>query len=115
MSGLYYSNGAINVTVVTSTTLTGLYALDGSYNVSLADGTNRGLYAPGGSLRVTVAANTAANSKRYAPDGSYYVTETYGAPKGALFIHVVSGSLSGGVSNPGNAVYGLGGLFGTWS
>lgn len=96
MSGLYSSGGLVNVTVVSSTTLSGIYARDGSLNVSLSDGTNRGLYAPGGSIRVTVATNTAAQGKVYAPDGSWYITATKGSPVGALAVLVISGSLGGG-------------------
>jgi hypothetical protein len=91
----YSTDGALRVRVVDGDTLTGQTAPDGAVNVSVSDGTNRGLFAAGGSIRVTVADNTAAHSKYYAPDGSMYVTETEGAPRGAQYVEVIDGDLGG--------------------
>jgi methionine-rich copper-binding protein CopC len=91
----YAADGALRVRVVDGDTLTGQTAPDGAVNVSESDGTNRGLFAPGGSIRVTVADNTAAHSKYYAPDGSMYVTDVVDEPRGAQYVEVVSGSLFG--------------------
>jgi len=61
----------------------GLYAPDGSINVTLADGTGMGVYAPDGSYRVTLVGSgsgapigtvTSVNGEE--PDGSGNVTLT---------------------------------------
>lgn len=114
LSRRYAASGALNITVVSDgTTLTGVNAPDGSIYVSLSDGTNRGLYAKGGSIRVTVASADAAHSRQYAPDGSWYVTSTKGSPAGAVFVNVVSGTLTPGGGT--GSLFGLAGLFGNWS
>jgi hypothetical protein len=91
----YAADGALRVRVVDGDTLTGQTAPDGAVHVSVSDGTNRGLFAAGGSIRVTVADDTAAHSKYYAPDGSMYVTETEGEPRGAQYVEVIDGDLGG--------------------
>lgn len=94
MSGLYAPDGSINVTVVNGSTYTGLFAPDGSWNVVKADGSHFGYYHPCGAILVTVA--TSGPSSSHAPDGSIYVEETPYTYSGALRVTVVSGSLSGG-------------------
>ena len=94
MSGLYAADGSINVTVVDGTAYTGLYAADGSWNVVKADGFHFGYFHPCGAMLVTVA--TSGPSSAHAPDGSLYVEETPYTYSGAMRVTVVSGSLSSG-------------------
>lgn len=93
MSGLYAANGSVNVSVVSGSSYTGLYAADGSWNaVKSAGGTFIGLYHACGALNVTVAPAATVIS-RFAPDGSLYVYT--GAYTGmGQQVTVVSGSLS---------------------
>lgn len=88
MSGLYAADGSINVTVVTGSTFTGLYAADGSWNVIASDSTY-GIYHACGALRVTLV--TSNQLTDYAANGSLNVSITpyYYA---SLKITVVSGS-----------------------
>lgn len=92
MAGIYAADGSTNVTVVDGTTLTGLYAADGSFNVVVSKEISPiGVYAPCGALNVTLV--TEGNTGRYAPDGSLFVTESpYGAD-GAIRVTAVTGSL----------------------
>jgi hypothetical protein len=89
--GLYAADGSWNVTVVDGTAVTGLYAADGSMNVAVSEGTSPvGLTHPCGARWVTVATSGVVGF--YAPDGSMYVSET-GTPEGAQKVTVVSGGL----------------------
>lgn len=90
--GIYAANGSINVTVVDGTTFTGLYARDGSWNVVVSDGIGfKGRYHPCGGYWVT----NSTGPGFYAADGSMNVSETAGAVQR---VTVISGSLSGGVA-----------------
>jgi hypothetical protein len=68
---LYAVDGSIVVTIVDGTTYTGLYAADGSWNVT-EDGTY-GLYHPCGAYRVTVVDGSTYTGIQ-AADGSWNVT-----------------------------------------
>lgn len=95
--GLYAANGTINCTVVDGLTWTGITAPDGSMYVVAATGlVPCGSTHPCGARWVTVSPGTLCGL--YAPDGSWYVTETSTEFSGALRITVVSGSL--GASGP---------------
>lgn len=72
MSGLYAADGSINVTLV-NYSKTGLHAPDGSYYVVESPGTSPvGLYHPSGAYWITETDNTDVRPF-YAPDGSRYV------------------------------------------
>lgn len=64
-----------NYTIVDGTTVTGLYAADGSYNVvdSSEETGPTGLYHPCGAYWVTFVA--ADPEKAYAPNGSFYALD----------------------------------------
>lgn len=106
---LYAADGSFNVTVVDGTTLTGLYAANGSINVVERDGTTlTGLYHPCGAWNVVVSNGSTLGT--YHPCGAFNVSVSpyqYNAVK----VTVVSGSFGGGT----DSIYGLAGLFGTWS
>lgn len=74
--GIISSDGKIRVTVVSGSTLTGLYAADGSYNVVVvsSSATPVGLYHTCGAIRVV---ETASGLGVYAPNGAWYVTGTF--------------------------------------
>lgn len=92
MSGVYASDGSMNITVVSGTTLTGTYASDGSINVVVSTGlVFVGAYHPCGAWWVTVAPSGVHGIR--APDGSLYVSETPFTNDGQR-VTVVSGSLS---------------------
>lgn len=86
--GLYAADGSINVTVVDGSSWTGLYAKDGSWNVK-ARSTEYGAYASCGALLVTLQAS--AVNGDIAPDGSLNVSVTPFQP-GTFRITVVTGS-----------------------
>jgi hypothetical protein len=70
---LYAADGSWNVTVVDGSTFTGLYAPDGSYNVVEVDGTSiAGLYAPCGAYNVFVSDGTYTGF--YHPSGAINVS-----------------------------------------
>lgn len=95
MAGLYAADGSMNVTVVSGSTYTGIYAADGSRNVIKSPGgTYVGAYHPCGAWYVTT--NTSGFVPIRAPDGSLYVTNT-GMPSTdqGQPVTVVSGSLFG--------------------
>jgi hypothetical protein len=96
MSGLYATDGSTNVTVVPGTSLTGLYAADGSYNVVPSPGTGQvGLHAPCGAYYVTLV-GAGSLQGYYAADGSMNVYPTLGRNSNTHSgtpITVVSGSL----------------------
>lgn len=96
MSGLYAADGSINVTVVDGSTYTGLYASDGSWNVIKSSGsTYVGAYHPCGALWVSIT-NSLGSSIR-CPDGSLFVYTGSYTGNGQR-VTVVSGSLSPGSS-----------------
>lgn len=90
------ADGSLNVTVVSGSSHTGLYAADGSINVIQSPGGSYvGLFHPCGAMYVT--SNTSNTFLTlFASDGSMYVTnqgmpgKNYGQP-----VTVVSGSLFG--------------------
>jgi hypothetical protein len=91
--GHYAADGSWNVTVVDGTVNTGYYADDGSVNVvdASAETDNTGLSHPCGATWVTRApADTLVN--RQADNGSLYVSTT-GNPKEAQRITILSGVL----------------------
>lgn len=93
MSGLYAADGSLNVTVVSGSSFTGVYAADGSVNVVLSPGVGFvGLYAPCGAWYVTLI--TSGLAGRYAVDGSMNVTQSPYVITGAVRVTAVSGSLS---------------------
>lgn len=89
--GIYAADGSINVSVVDGTTLTGRYAADGSLNIVLSDGSSLvGVNHPCGAMWATVT--DSSTPYRYAPDGSIYVTTDAGST-GPIRVTPVSGSL----------------------
>lgn len=97
MAGLYAPDGSFNVTVVTGSVFTGVMAANGSYNVVLAPGgVEVGSMHPCGAYYVTLT--DAGKSGTRAPDGSLYVTDSPYISNGATKVTAVSGTLhpSGG-------------------
>lgn len=98
MSGVYAADGSLNVTVVDGSTRTGLYAADGSINVVLSPGSGFvGLYHPCGAYYVTLV--TVGPANYYAADGSMNVTQSPYITTGATRVTAVSGSLNPITSN----------------
>lgn len=99
MSGVYAADGSFNVTVVDGSVRTGLYAADGSFNVVLspASGNYIGLYHPCGAYYVTLISSGPANY--YASDGSMNVTQSPYITTSATKVTAVSGSLNPITSN----------------
>lgn len=95
MAGLYASDGSLNVSVVDGSSLTGLYAVDGSINVVVAPGGSYvGAYHACGAWYVTVV--TSGVVGYYAADGSMNVAESPYTATGAVRVTAVLGSFSGG-------------------
>ena len=95
MAGIYAADGSINVTVVDGSVRTGVYAANGSWNVIEAPGgTPVGAYHPCGALYVTVV--TSGLVGHYAADGSMNVAEAPYTATGAVRVTVVAGSFGGG-------------------
>lgn len=92
MAGRYASDGSINVTVVSGSSITGLNALDGSLNVILSPGTLVGLHHPCGAMYVTLVSSGIHGY--YAADGSMNIAVSPYTSTGATRVTVVSGSLS---------------------
>lgn len=93
-TGVYAADGSLNVTVVSGSSLTGLYAANGSINVVQATGlVPCGAYHPCGAWWVTLV--TSGLHGYYAADGSMNVAESPYTSKGAVRITVVGGSFSG--------------------
>lgn len=98
-TGVYAADGSLNVTVVSGSSLTGLYAANGSINVVQAVGTLPcGAYHPCGAWWVTTV--TSGLVGYYAADGSMNVAESPYTAHGAVRVTVVSGSLSGTAGTP---------------
>lgn len=96
----YANNGSWNVSVVDGSSYTGLHAADGSVNVVVSTGSSYvGAYHPCGAWWVTVSPGTLVPIR--APDGSLYVSEG-GMPSTNVGqpVTVVSGSLSPGSTGP---------------
>lgn len=72
--GLYDSNSNIRVTPVSGSALTGLHAADGSINIILDDGANKGIIHPCGAMRV----NSSAGTTYYDPSGAVYLNQLLG-------------------------------------
>ena len=90
MAGLYAADGSYNISVVNGSTRTGAYAADGSINVVVSDGNGiKGAIHPCGAWYVTVAVNAKTMK---APDGSLYV-QASPYTKGGQRVTVVSGAL----------------------
>lgn len=99
MSGFYAADGSWRVSVVDGTTRTGRYAADNSLNIIASDGLSpHGRTHRCGAMYVTVAPSGYHGIN--APDGSLYVSESPYTNKGQ-HVTVVSGSLSGGASTAG--------------
>ena len=89
---LYATDGSFNVTVVDGTDITGLYAADGSYNVVQVDGSEyTGLYAPCGAYNVQVYSE--GQPAVHAPCGAYLISEEP-YTVGTMHVTVVSGALA---------------------
>lgn len=92
MAGLYAADGSLNVTVVSGTSYTGLYAANGSYNVIKSPGTSLvGAYHPCGAMWVSISPGTLSPMR--APDGSLYVQRSPYKENAGQKVTVVSGSL----------------------
>lgn len=91
--GLYASDGSINVTVVDGNSYVGAQAADGSLNVLVVDGSDyTGLLAGCGAVNVIAA--VADSNSYFHPCGAWYVSESpYSI--GAVRVTVVSGSIGG--------------------
>lgn len=91
--GVYAADGSWNVSVVSGSTRTGIYAADGSLNVVLAPGSSYvGAYHPCGALWVTVSPGTFVPVR--APDGSLYVQQSPYVNNSGQKVTAVSGSLT---------------------
>lgn len=88
---LYAADGSWNVTVVDGSTRVGVQASDGSYNVvdASAETDPVGVYHASGALNVTPTTDPVDG--RYAANGSLYVSESE-ADTGAQFITIVDGA-----------------------
>ena len=99
--GLYATDGSINVTVVDGLSYTGLYAANGSYNVVLQNGSvYTGLMNPCGAYNVIVSTS---DTNRMAPSGAFNVSTTPYVD-GTMKVTVVAGSLSA-MPTPSNNIY----------
>lgn len=105
--GVYAADGSFRVTVVDGTTYVGTYAPDGSLNVKVRSD-ETGYYDQSGAMLVTV--KSVASASLYTNNGSIYVS-TSPYVHGSVRVTVVSGSLSGGGSAMTNPPYGLMGLY----
>lgn len=92
MSGLYAADGGFNVSVVDGTTIKGVYAANGSLNVIQSLGTSpTGFYHKSGSTYVTVA--IADKLSATAADGSKLVSVSP-YKKGTQKVTVVAGAFT---------------------
>lgn len=99
MSGIYAADGSFNVTVVDGTSYTGVMAADGSYNVIKSPGNAEvGAYHPCGAYWVTLTDGSKTGYR--APDGSLYITDSPYTLNGAAKVTVVSGTLHPGGGAP---------------
>lgn len=95
MAGIYAADGSLNISIVDGTVITGLHAADGSLNSVVAVApvvANTGINHPCGAQWVTRAVGAVVVGKR-APDGSLYVATTPYAATGAERVTVVAGVL----------------------
>lgn len=74
--GVYKSNGKLASTTVTGSSLVGLKAADGSFNIVLDDAAHTGVYHPSGALRV----NSSNSPKGFNQDasGAHYIDRILG-------------------------------------
>jgi hypothetical protein len=88
----YAVDGSLNVSVVDGSVYTGLYAADGSYNVFVVDGTTYvGAYAPCGAWNVRTAPVPAVGAQTISsPEGGLYVSQTP-YTNGAQRVTVITG------------------------
>jgi len=96
--GIYAADGSYNVTVVDGLSWVGLYAADGSLNVYEVDGTEPvGAYHSSGALNVYVTSSAVLKYRH--PSGALYVSETPYLT-GSTKVTVVAGAFAGGAYNP---------------
>jgi hypothetical protein len=93
MAGLLSKDGYLNLTAVSGSTQVGLYAADGSYNVTTSGTGYRGLFAPCGALNIT-AVTGSSWAGMYAPDGSLNVYFGDGSHCGCASGNDVLGTLT---------------------
>lgn len=92
-NGLYAADGSYNVTAVTGATYTGLYALDGSLNVVQKDGTIlTGLYHPCGAYNVVLYSSGEARIQH--SSGAYLISKAGAYVPNTMRVTVVSGSIT---------------------
>ena len=105
---LYADDGSVRVTVVTGTSITGLYAPDRSMNVIEGiPGVHRGLYHPCGAMLVKVNADSPGTStSAYSPDGFRNIsTPPFTNPiSGAMRCTVVAGAFSTTITSTSSGV-----------
>jgi len=100
LSGLFAADGSWNVTVVSGSSYTGLMAADGSVNVVSSPGSSYvGAYHPCGALYVTKITASPTSSSIRAIDGSLNVSVSPYVTPNSQRITVVGGSF--GPSTPG--------------
>lgn len=86
----YAADGSWNITIVDGTTLTGLIAPDGSINVVASDGSaNVGITHPCGAMWVT---ESDVATSRYAADGSLNVTTDGTSKSASQKVTIVAGA-----------------------
>lgn len=91
---LYAADGSFNVTVVDGTTIGGLQAADGSYNVVQVDGTSIvGLHHACGAYNVVHGTVGSIYDSPHHACGAYYVSVSPYLPN-TMQVTVVSGSLT---------------------
>lgn len=95
MAGTYSADGSWRISVVDGSVRTGLYAADGSYNVVKAPGgVFVGVFHPCGAWWVTNDPGSGVPLR--APDGSLYVNSLDTLPGKGQRVTVVAGSFGGG-------------------
>lgn len=91
---LMATDGSFNVTVVDGTAYTGLQSIDGSYNVVQVDGTTLvGIMHPCGAYNVVLASTGSAFDSPHHASGAYYVSQGTYIPN-TMKVTAVSGTLT---------------------
>lgn len=72
--GIYNPDGTFRTTTVSGSTRTGLYAVDGSFNVVVDDASTKGLYHACGALRMNSGSGTSCHDA----SGAYYSNHLLG-------------------------------------
>lgn len=108
MAGIYDSRGALRVTVVSGSTKTGLYASDGSINIYDATGVSRcGAYHPCGAMNINVVSGDTFVG-RYALNGAINVTEDSSqkgdTPSGAVLVTGLGASTNAILTETGGPI-----------